>query len=315
MDKKVDKEAKSQERRLGWAIFLSVILHILLISLVSNFKNDVPKEDNKVITVRLVQDNLSVSQEKSGSNKNSSAKKESAAPKKEIVRKNTDKKKAEQQTIANKHINKEKPNSVEKQQPVKEPDKKIIERQDNSQISEEIKPTENVPITTEEDIFNKIETSQKEAKQRLEEDFFENSQPAEQILPDFDFSDVLLADNSASDKNSSINGSGKDNNKNKNDNDSSNGKDIEWSSGGSRGLLHSDAIEVPEEIKKAGLKFKIEIDFDVDPDGYIRNANIIKSSGNSLWDEEIRRQFCSWVFEKASKQENSSGKIIIVVGY
>lgn len=315
MDKKVDKEAKSQERRLGWAIFLSVILHILLISLVSNFKNDVPKEDNKVITVRLVQDNLSVSQEKSGNNKNSSAKKESAAPKKEIVRKNTDKKKTEQKTIANKHINKEKPNSVEKQQPVKEPDKKIIEKQDNSQISEEIKPTENVPITTEEDIFNKIETSQKEAKQRLEEDFFENSQPAEQILPDFDFSDILLADNSASDKNSSINGSGKDNNKNKNDNDSSNGKDIEWSSGGSRGLLHSDAIEVPEEIKKAGLKFKIEIDFDVDPDGYIRNANIIKSSGNSLWDEEIRRQFCSWVFEKASKQENSSGKIIIVVGY
>ena len=315
MDKKVDKEAKSQERRLGWAIFLSVILHILLISLVSNFKNDVPKEDNKVITVRLVQDNLSVSQEKSGSNKNSSAKKESAVPKKEIIQKNTDKKKAEQQTITNKPINKEKPKSVEKQQPVKEPDKKIIEKQDNSQISEEIKPTENVPITTEEDIFNKIETSQKEAKQRLEEDFFENSQPTEQILPDFDFSDILLADNSASDKNSSINGSGKDNNKNKNDNDSSNGKDIEWSSGGSRGLLHSDAIEVPEEIKKAGLKFKIEIDFDVDPDGYIRNANIIKSSGNSLWDEEIRRQFCSWVFEKASKQENSSGKIIIVVGY
>lgn len=315
MDKRVDKEAKSQEHRLRWAIFLSVILHIILVSLLSNFGNEVPNEQSKVITVRLVQDNLSVSQEKSGNNKNSSAKKGSAPPKKETDRKNADNKKTVQKPTENKSITKKNSGNIEKKQQPKESDKKIIEKQNNSQFSEEIKPIENTTTTTEEDIFNKIETSQREAKQQLEKDFFENSQADEEALPDFDFSDILLADNSASDKNSNINGFGESNNKNKDDNNSGSGKDIEWSNGGSRGLLHSDAIEVPDEVKKAGLKFKIEIDFDVDPDGYIRNANILKSSGNSLWDEEIRRQFCKWLFEKSSKQENSSGKIIIAVGY
>ena len=51
-----DKEAKSQEQRLGWAIFLSILFHIFLIFLSSHLKNDVPKEENRVMTVRLVQE-------------------------------------------------------------------------------------------------------------------------------------------------------------------------------------------------------------------------------------------------------------------
>lgn len=313
MDKKIDKEATSQEQRLCWAIFLSVILHILLIFLISNLKTDVPKEESKVITVRLV-DNISVSQEKSGDKKNATAKKESALPKKETVQKDTDRKKPEQKPTANKSVSKEILKDTKKKQPPKIPNEEIVERQDNSQISEEIKPLESIPIATEEDIFNKIEIAQKEAKQRLEEDFFENLQSAgTEALPDFDFSDILPANNSVSNKNGS-GGLGENDNKDKNDNDSDSGKDIEWN-GGSRKLRSKSAIEVPEEVKKAGLKFKIEIDFDVDPDGYIRNANIVKGSGTPLWDEEIRRQFCSWLFEKTSKQENSSGKIIITINY
>lgn len=314
MDKEIDKETKSQEQRLGWAIFLSVILHILLIFLISSLKNDFPKENSKVITVRLV-DNISVSQEKSGNNKNASAKKESALPKKEIVQKDIDKKKPEQKPAIAKSVNKENSKNIKKKQSPKIPNEEIIEKQDNSQIPEETKPLESVPIPTEEDIFNKIETSQKEAKQQLEENFFENSQSSTEVLPDFDFSDILLANDSASNKGNNSNISKGNNDKDKNDNNSNDGKDIEWNNGGSRKLRSKSTIEVPEEVKKAGLKFKIEIDFDVDPDGYIRNANIVKGSGTPLWDEEIRRQFCSWVFEKTSKQENSSGKIIITINY
>lgn len=314
MDKEVDKEATSQERRLKWAIFLSVILHILLIFLLSNLRKDVPNEQSKVITVRLVQDNLSVAQEKPGNNKNTSVKKESAPPRKEVVRKNADKKRTEQKPAENKSVAKKDTKTIEKKETTKEPDK-VIEKQNNPQVSEEAKPVENTTAVTEEDIFDKIETSQKEAAQQLEKDFFEETNVAADVLPDFDFSDILLADNSAAEKNSRLDGSGENKDKNKSDNTSSKGEGIEWSSGGSRGLLYSTAIEVPEEVRKAGLKFKIEIDFDVDPNGYIRNANILKSSGNSLWDEEIRKQFCEWQFEKSSKQENSSGKIIISIDY
>lgn len=314
MDKKIDKEAKSQEQRLNWAIFLSVILHILLIILISNLKNDVPKENSKVITVRLA-DNINVSQEKSGSNKNTPVKKESAPPKKDAVQKDTDKTPPEQKPTAHKSVNKENSKNIEKTKQPEIPHEKIIEKQNNSSISEENKPIENAPITTEEDIFDKIETSQKEAKQQLEENFFENSQSGKEILPDFDFTDALLANDSALDKKNDSNGSGENNDRDKNDNDSDNGKDIEWNSGGSRKLLRGGEIEVLDEVKKAGLKFQIEIDFDVDPDGYIRNATIIKSSGNPFWDENIREQFRQWFFEKTSKQENSSGKIIIIVDY
>ena len=123
----------------------------------------------------------------------------------------------------------------------------------------------------------------------LEEDFFEDSLQSQESLPDFNFEDVLFADNSTPGKDNDGNGVGNEGSKNNNDNESNKGKDIEWSNGGARGLLYSDAIEVPQEVKEAGLIFVIEINFNVDSDGYIRNANIVKSSGNSEWDEDIRR--------------------------
>ena len=60
-----DKEAKSQESRLGWSIFLSIILHFVFIFLILHFYPDVPKTENKVITVRLAENQVSISQEKS----------------------------------------------------------------------------------------------------------------------------------------------------------------------------------------------------------------------------------------------------------
>ena len=148
---------------------------------------------------------------------------------------------------------------------------------------------------------------------KLENNFFNDCESPVEILPDFDFSESLFAENLSS--SFPENNNNNDKNENIANSDATNGKDIEWNGGGARGLLFSDAIEVPEDIKKAGLKFVIEINFDVDSNGYIRNANIVKSSGNSVWDEDIRRQFCKWVFEKSTKQENSVGKILITIGY
>lgn len=328
-----DREVKSQERRLGWAIFLSILLHFFFIFGISYFKPDVSKPEDRVMTVRLVQDQLSVSQEKSGNKKDASMKKESAPAKKQITpmkknvpQKSENKKKSDfkpKATNVSKSVNVKKTKTVEKTQKpnvaAKQPDlpkEEIKEKQENVQIKEQVKPAENVPVVTEEvDVFDKFEQSQKETKRQLEEDFFDDSQQSQESLPDFNFDDVLFADNSTPGKDNDGNGVGNEGSKNNNDNESNKGKDIEWSNGGARGLLYSDAIEVPQEVKEAGFKFVIEINFNVDSDGYIRNANIVKSSGNSEWDEDIRRQFCRWIFEKSSKEEKSFGKILISIGY
>lgn len=322
-----DKEAKSQEQRLGWAIFLSIIFHIFLIFLSSYLKNDIPKEENKVMTVRLVQEHLSVSQEKSGNNKATSSKKENAPikkqvlPEKKIIQPKNIKKKTSaiaskteetthpvqknHKTIENTAVSSSSPKSQTKED--------IISKQEKALPFEDIKEPENTLVTIENDIVAELENQQIEEKLKLENNFFNDSESPIEILPDFDFSESLFAENLSSSfpKNNNNN----DKNENIANSDATNGKDIEWNGGGARGLLFSDAIEVPEDIKKAGLKFVIEINFDVDSNGYIRNANIVKSSGNSVWDEDIRRQFCKWVFEKSTKQENSVGKILITIGY
>ena len=322
-----DKEAKSQEQRLGWAIFLSILFHIFLIFLSSHLKNDVPKEENRVMTVRLVQEHLCVSQEKSGNNKATSSKKENAPIKKQVL--------PEKKIIQPKNIKKKTSAIASKTEETTHPVQKnhktientavsssssksqtkedIISKQEKALPFEDIKEPENTLVTIENDIVAELENQQIEEKLKLENNFFNDCESPVEILPDFDFSESLFAENLSSSfpENSNNN----DKNENIANSDATNGKDIEWNGGGARGLLFSDAIEVPEDIKKAGLKFVIEINFDVDSNGYIRNANIVKSSGNSVWDEDIRRQFCKWVFEKSTKQENSVGKILITIGY
>ena len=322
-----DKEAKSQEQRLGWAIFLSIIFHIFLIFLSSYLKNDIPKEENKVMTVRLVQEHLSVSQEKSGNNKATSSKKENAPIKKQVL--------PEKKIIQPKNIKKKTSATATKTEETTHPVQKnhktientavsssssksqtkedIISKQEKALPFEDIKEPENTLVTIENDIVAELENQQIEEKLKLENNFFNDSESPVEILPDFDFSESLFAENLSS--SFPENNNNNDKNENIANSDATNGKDIEWNGGGARGLLFSDAIEVPEDIKKAGLKFVIEINFDVDSNGYIRNANIVKSSGNSVWDEDIRRQFCKWVFEKSTKQENSVGKILITIGY
>ncbi|MBQ2295398.1 MAG: energy transducer TonB [Spirochaetales bacterium] len=324
-----DKEAKSQEQRLGWAIFLSILFHIFLIFLGAHLKNDVPKEENRVMTVRLVQEHLSVSQEKSGNNKATSSKKENAPTKKQVIpeKKIISPKNIKQKTSAAnskpdiknqsvqknyKTIEKTEVSSTPSKSPIKE---EIVQQQEKSQPSENVKVPENTPVTIENDIVAKLENQQIEEKLKLENDFFNDNQSSAEILPDFDFSEALFAENLSSLSPENNDKDSKSKNENATNNNATNGKDIEWNGGGARGLLFSDAIEVPEDIKKAGLKFVIEINFDVDSNGYIRNANIVKSSGNSMWDEDIRRQFCKWVFEKSTKQEYSLGKILITIGY
>ena len=322
-----DKEAKSQEQRLGWAIFLSILFHIFLIFLSSYLKNDIPKEENRVMTVRLVQEHLSVSQEKSGNNKATSSKKENAPIKKQVL--------PEKKIIQPKNIKKKTSAIASKTEETTHPVQKnhktientavsssssksqtkedIISKQEKALPFEDIKEPENTLVTIENDIVAELENQQIEEKLKLENNFFNDCESPVEILPDFDFSESLFAENLSS--SFPENNNNNDKNENIANSDATNGKDIEWNGGGARGLLFSDAIEVPEDIKKAGLKFVIEIKFDVDSNGYIRNANIVKSSGNSVWDEDIRRQFCKWVFEKSTKQENSVGKILITIGY
>ena len=322
-----DKEAKSQEQRLGWAIFLSILFHIFLIFLSSHLKNDIPKEENRVMTVRLVQEHLSVSQEKSGNNKATSSKKENVPIKKQVL--------PEKKIIQPKNIKKKTSAIASKTEETTHPVQKnhktientavsssssksqtkedIISKQEKALPFEDIKEPENTLVTIENDIVAELENQQIEEKLKLENNFFNDSESPVEILPDFDFSESLFAENLSS--SFPENNNNNDKNENIANSDATNGKDIEWNGGGARGLLFSDAIEVPEDIKKAGLKFVIEINFDVDSNGYIRNANIVKSSGNSVWDEDIRRQFCKWVFEKSTKQENSVGKILITIGY
>ena len=322
-----DKEAKSQEQRLGWAIFLSILFHIFLIFLSSYLKNDIPKEENRVMTVRLVQEHLSVSQEKSGNNKATSSKKENAPIKKQVL--------PEKKIIQPKNIKKKTSAIASKTEETTHPVQKnhktientavsssssksqtkedIISKQEKALPFEDIKEPENTLVTIENDIVAELENQQIEEKLKLENNFFNDCESPVEILPDFDFSESLFAENLSS--SFPENNNNNDKNENIANSDATNGKDIEWNGGGARGLLFSDAIEVPEDIKKAGLKFVIEINFDVDSNGYIRNANIVKSSGNSVWDEDIRRQFCKWVFEKSTKQENSVGKILITIGY
>lgn len=322
-----DKEAKSQEQRLGWAIFLSILFHIFLIFLSSHLKNDIPKEENRVMTVRLVQEHLSVSQEKSGNNKATSSKKENAPikkqvlPEKKIIQpKNIKKKtsaiatKTEETThpVQKNHKTIEK-TAVSSSSSKSQTKEDIISKQEKALPFEDIKEPENTLVTIENDIVAELENQQIEEKLKLENNFFNDSESPVEILPDFDFSESLFAENLSS--SFPENNNNNDKNENITNSDATNGKDIEWNGGGARGLLFSDAIEVPEDIKKAGLKFVIEINFDVDSNGYIRNANIVKSSGNSVWDEDIRRQFCKWFFEKSTKQENSVGKILITIGY
>ena len=322
-----DKEAKSQEQRLGWAIFLSILFHIFLIFLSSYLKNDIPKEENRVMTVRLVQEHLSVSQEKSGNNKATSSKKENAPikkqvlPEKKIIQpKNIKKKtsaiasKTEETThpVQKNHKTIEK-TAVSSSSSKSQTKEDIISKQEKALPFEDIKEPENTLVTIENDIVAELENQQIEEKLKLENNFFNDCESPVEILPDFDFSESLFAENLSS--SFPENNNNNDKNENIANSDATNGKDIEWNGGGARGLLFSDAIEVPEDIKKAGLKFVIEIKFDVDSNGYIRNANIVKSSGNSVWDEDIRRQFCKWVFEKSTKQENSVGKILITIGY
>ena len=329
-----DKEAKSQESRLGWSIFLSIILHFVFIFLILHFYPDVPKTENKVITVRLAENQVSISQEKSSSNKTPApeVKKEQPAPKKQAVQK-------KETTVKKNTVPKEKlptPKKVEAKKPNKKVSKpiektpetktvakqskpvekeKIVEKKE-VQIKEDIKPEKVIETVTEEvDIFSKLEQSQEDAKRRLEEDFFEDSNGEPELLPDFDFTDVMLAEDVFSEKDGQGKGTEDGFNKNNTQKQSDDGKDIEWSKGGARGLLYSTAIEVHEEVKKAGLKFVIEISFNVNADGFITNADIVKSSGNSVWDDDIRRQFKSWQFEKSHGNESSSGKIVITVGY
>jgi len=89
---------------------------------------------------------------------------------------------------------------------------------------------------------------------------------------------------------------------------------ISWSQGTSRRLVSSGDIEPPEEIAVLGLKTSVTIRFEVFDNGLIGKVEILKSTGETEWDNDIAQQFKSkYKFEQGSGK--ASGTIIINMGY
>ncbi len=89
---------------------------------------------------------------------------------------------------------------------------------------------------------------------------------------------------------------------------------IRWSSGSSRRLVSSGGIEPPEEIAVLGLKTSITIRFEVFDNGLIGKVEIINSTGETEWDNDIAQQFkAKYKFEQGSGK--ASGTIAIRIGY
>ena len=89
---------------------------------------------------------------------------------------------------------------------------------------------------------------------------------------------------------------------------------IRWTTGSSRRLVSSDGIEPPEEIAVLGLKTSITIRFEVFDNGLIGKVEIINSTGETEWDNDIAQQFkAKYKFEQGSGK--ASGTIAIRIGY
>ena len=93
-----------------------------------------------------------------------------------------------------------------------------------------------------------------------------------------------------------------------------NGNNIRWTTGTSRRLISSGEIVPPDEIAVLGLKTAVTIRFEVFDNGLIGKVEIVKSSGETEWDNDVAQQFkTKYKFEQGSGK--AVGTIIINMGY
>ncbi len=284
-----DLEGRLKRRRQIFAVVIALTLHLVLLLLFSTtFITKKHEETTPVVmTIKLAGENI---------NSNTTATNE-AKPKQKSQKKNKTKPKA-----------------------TKKPSKKVIKETTTNKITQPVK--EQIPNTTEKTPALPNEDSQpikqepnliedwkkreRENKKSIEDDFFKEPETSSDI-PLVDNLDALIAlaetDVASTKDNTSHDEVG--NNKTGN---------IQWKNGGNRALKYSETIELADDIKRAGLKFVVDIHFTVNPQGVITQATVTKSSGNAIWDEHIRRQLLKWVFD-SRQGENSFGNISIFIDY
>lgn len=284
-------EEKQNRRRKIFAVLFSITVHLFIL-LIAGFVKITNSENAvvKVMTVRLSETALSGSH---GGGEKHIEKKESVLAKKK-------KKSATKKNVVEEKKENTKKSSIKKRE-------KVESKQDKSKTENKNEKVAAAPV---ENIIEKMmDESGKEAK-AIEEEFFKSNETAgDEDLLDIDI-DGLLDDGGES--------AGKDKAKGAVKGGVAGihgGKQgIEWGDGGNRQLKYSFPINVPDDVKKAGLKFVIEIRFSVMPDGHISQTEVKKSSGNAVWDDDIRDQFSRWTFESISSGV-STGVIKIEIGY
>lgn len=293
------KEEKQNRNRIFISIVSSIFLHIFLLFFIPCFyKERIPVSHVSVMTVRLVEEDLIATEAKT-------EKESKAAAKRADKRVDENKKEI-------KAGQKLKSEDRRQQESFQERKEGKLEKQ---ALLEEVLEEEN---KEEVDIIHEINERRMEEKRAAEEKFFQaesNKEKMDEVeLPQIaslgEFLEKRMEESSEQQGNA-------DRKEELSTNmavvDEVNG--INWEEkGGHRKLLRKVPIELPEEIEKAGLKFIVVMDFTVIPDGHIVNIAVRKSSGNSLWDEIIKKQFAKWIFQ-AQEGKTSFGTLSISIDY
>lgn len=290
------KEEKQAKKRVSYSLFFSVIFHFSLLLSVSLCSRKEPPPEKVVVMKVTLSEPVRVGSE-SGAAPQAAAQSSQSQAARQSGRTQPQRPVVERITETVRKTVSETPGKTE---PVKATVKENPVTESKPAVKSEREP----------DLIQKaLEENLAEQKQ-LEEQFFRTNekQGKSEKLPELGDLDSLLS--------GIIDGAGREstNNTGKSGDGGGSGDNIKWGDGGTRRLRHSTSIELPDEIKNAGLKFRVEISFTVMSDGIISSSNIIRSSGNAVWDEIIRTQFSRWTFERSSRG-TSTGVISIEIGY
>jgi len=173
---------------------------------------------------------------------------------------------------------------LEKKEQVEEKKEKIIENQ-NSEYESYKKRVE-------------------EEKKRTEEEFLKSNNSKSENMDD-NIDDIF---------NYKIDEGYSNKKKGEGDTNLDNKGNIKWNKGKPRELIQKGEIKAPQEIIEKGLKVSLTIQFVVNQKGFIEKVDILESTGNIFWDNEIIDQFKKGYIFKES-DTNSIGILEIVINY
>lgn len=253
-------EKKIEKRRKTISILITTFLYITFGLIFSFFNINTKREENIIVTVRLIDKEPEIINDKITKAKNIASSKE----KQEITKKD-----------------------IKESETKKE--EKVVK---NIEIETKEKEIDNKKI------FEDYERIKSDERKKIEETFFSDTKKREEKKSEKNELDNILdafdkKDNTISDTKNQQSDSYSRNQLTKSDT-------LSWEDGRARRLIYKTDIVIPEQFKKEGLITTLVLKLIVSETGLVTDISIDKSSGFNILDYNIKEQIKRWKFEEAN---------------